>query len=216
VSVLGSVILLEIFVATTIVRLNPIEKGGPNSMSTQTIAPAAISTWKIDPVHSIAEFRVRHLMISHVRGQFTGVSGSLSYNEADPGQSNVEASIDVSTINTHEPQRDAHLKSADFFDVEKFPTLTFRSSRVARLADGTLTVSGPLTIHGVTKDAEFIVNGPTPPVKDPWGNIRVGVHASTKINRVEYGLTFNAPMETGGVMVGEEVAITLELEFVKG
>jgi polyisoprenoid-binding protein YceI len=184
-------------------------------MSTQTLTPAAVGTWKIDPVHSIAEFRVRHLMISNVRGQFTGVSGVITYNEADPAKSSVEATIDAATIDTRDPQRDTHLKSADFFDVEKFPTLSFRSSHIVRRADGTLTVSGPLTIHGVTKDAEFIVNGPTPPVKDPWGNIRVGVHASTKINRVEYGLTFNAPLETGGVMVGEEVSITLELEFVK-
>lgn len=184
-------------------------------MTTQSVTPA-VSTWKIDPVHSIAEFRVRHMMISNVRGQFTGVSGSLTFNEADTAQSQVEASVDAATIDTHDPQRDTHLKSADFFDVEKFPTLSFRSARVNRRGDGTLTVSGPLTIHGVTKDAEFVVEGPTPPVKDPWGNERVGVHASTKINRAEYGLTFNAALETGGVMVGEEVSITLELEFVKG
>jgi polyisoprenoid-binding protein YceI len=184
-------------------------------MTTQTATPAAVDTWNIDPVHSIAEFRVRHLMISHVRGQFTGVSGSLAYNEADPAQSRVEASIDAATIDTRDPQRDTHLKSADFFDVEQFPTLSFRSSHVVRRGDGTLTVSGLLTIHGVTKEAEFTVEGPTPAVKDPWGNTRVGVRAATKINRAEYGLTFNAPMETGGVMVGEEVSITLELEFVK-
>jgi polyisoprenoid-binding protein YceI len=184
-------------------------------MTTPTPTAAAVATWNIDPVHSIAEFRVRHLMISHVRGQFTGVSGSLTYSETDPTQSRVEASIDAATIDTRDPQRDTHLKSADFFDAEQFPTLSFRSSHVVRRRDGTLTVSGPLTIHGVTKEAEFTVEGPTPPVKDPWGNTRVGVHASTKINRSEYGLTFNAPMETGGVMVGEEVSITLELEFVR-
>jgi polyisoprenoid-binding protein YceI len=184
-------------------------------MTTSSIAPAAVGTWNIDPAHSIAEFRVRHMMISHVRGQFTGVSGSLTYDETDPAQSHVEASIDAATIDTRDPQRDTHLKSPDFFDAEQFPTLSFRSSHVVRRADGTLTMSGPLTIHGVTRDTEFSVEGPTPPVKDPWGNTRVGVHASTKINRAEYGLTFNAPMETGGVMVGEEVSITLELEFVK-
>lgn len=184
-------------------------------MSTSTSSPAAVSTWKIDPVHSIAEFRVRHLMISNVRGQFTGVSGSLTYNEADPAQSKVEASIEVSTIDTRDSQRDTHLKSPDFFDAEAFPTLSFRSTRVSRRSDGKLTVSGPLTIHGVTKDADFAVEGPTAPVKDPWGNERIGIHASTKINRTDYGLNFNAALETGGVMVGEEVSITLELEFVK-
>ncbi|HTV15841.1 MAG TPA: YceI family protein [Acidobacteriaceae bacterium] len=184
-------------------------------MTTPAVSPA-VSTWKIDPVHSTAEFRVRHLMISNVRGQFTGVSGTLTWNEGDPAQSKVEASIDATTIDTRDPQRDTHLKSADFFDAEKYPTLSFRSSHTNRRSDGTLTVSGPLTIHGVTKEAEFVVEGPTPPVKDPWGNERIGIRATTKINRTEYGLTFNAALETGGVMVGEEVSITLELEFVKG
>jgi polyisoprenoid-binding protein YceI len=184
-------------------------------MSTPSAAPAAVSTWKIDPVHSAAEFRVRHMMISNVRGHFTGVSGTLTYSETDAAQSRVEASIDAATIDTRDPQRDEHLKSADFFDVEKFPTLTFSSSRVVRRADGTLAVSGVLTIHGVSREVEFAVDGPTPPVKDPWGNERVGIHAHTKINRSDYGLTFNAALETGGVMVSEEVTITLELEFVK-
>jgi polyisoprenoid-binding protein YceI len=184
-------------------------------MTTQTTTPAAVSTWKIDPVHSVVEFRVRHLMISSVRGHFTGVSGSLTYNEADAAHSQIEASIDAASIDTRDPQRDTHLKSADFFDVEKFPALTFRSSRINRRSDGTLTVSGPLTIHGVTQDTELVVEGPTPPVKDPWGNERIGITASTKINRSHYGLNFNVALETGGVMVGEEVAITLELEFVK-
>ncbi|MGC2620430.1 MAG: YceI family protein [Acidobacteriaceae bacterium] len=184
-------------------------------MSTSAPATSAVSTWSIDPVHSIAEFRVRHLMISNVRGQFTGVTGSLTFNENDLAQSHVEASIDVATVDTRDPQRDTHLKSADFFDVEKFATMTFTSSRVTRSGDGSLIVAGPLSLHGVSKEVEFTVEGPTAPVKDPWGNTRIGVHAKTKINRGEFGLTFNAAMETGGVMVGEEVSITLELEFVK-
>lgn len=183
-------------------------------MST-TQQAAAVSTWNIDPVHSIAEFRVKHMMISSVRGQFTGVKGSLAYNESDPAQSQVEATIDVSTINTHEPQRDTHLRSADFFDAEKYPTFTFKSSRVTRRADGSLAVSGPLTMHGTTKEVEFAVEGPTPPTKDPWGNTRIGVAATTRLNRKDFGLTWNAALETGGVLVGEDVSITLELEFVK-
>lgn len=174
-----------------------------------------VSTWNIDPVHSIAEFRVKHLMISSVRGQFTGVTGSLTYNGSEPTQSHVEATIDVSTLNTHEAQRDAHLKSPDFFDAATYPTFTFKSSRVTRRADGTLAVAGPLSMHGTTREVEFAVEGPTPPTKDPWGNTRIGVAATTKINRKNFGLSWNAPLETGGVMVGEEVSITLELEFVK-
>jgi len=186
-------------------------------MSATAVSPTnTTTTWTIDPVHSIAEFRVRHLMISNVRGQFTGVTGKLTFDPADLAKSRVEASIDVNTIDTRDPQRDTHLKSPDFFDAEKFPALTFSSSSVSRTAAGHVLVSGPLTIHGVTRDVEFTVEGPTPPVKDPWGNTRVGVHASTKIDRREFGLTFNAALETGGVMVGEEVAITLELEFVLG
>jgi polyisoprenoid-binding protein YceI len=185
-------------------------------MSAAAASPATTtSSWTIDPVHSIAEFRVKHLMISNVRGQFTGVTGKLTYDPADITKSSVEASIDVSTIDTRDPQRDTHLKSPDFFDVEKFPTMTFKSSRVTRKADGNVAVSGPLTIHGTTHEVEFTVEGPTPPVKDPWGSTRVGVQASTKIIRKDFGLNFNAALETGGVMVGEEVSLTLELEFVQ-
>jgi polyisoprenoid-binding protein YceI len=155
------------------------------------------------------------MMISSVRGQFTGVTGTLTFDERDLSRSSVEASIEVATVNTHDPQRDAHLKSPDFFDVEKFPALTFRSTRVTRKSDGTLAVAGPLTIHGVTREVEFAVEGPTPPMKDPWGNTRIGVTATTKLNRTDFGLNFNAALETGGVLVGEDVTITLELEFVR-
>ena len=178
-------------------------------------SPATTTTWKVDPVHSVAEFRVRHMMISNVRGQFTGVTGSLTYDPSQLDKSRVEASIDVSTINTHDAQRDTHLKSADFFDVEKFPALTFQSSRVTRRADGAVVVSGRLSIHGVSREVEFVVEGPTPPTKDPWGNTRIGVSASTKIDRRDFGLNFHAALETGGVVVGDEVSITLELEFVQ-
>lgn len=185
-------------------------------MSTAATPSTTVSTWNIDPVHSIAEFRVKHMMISSVRGQFTGVTGSLTYNESEPAQSSVQASIDAATINTHDPQRDGHLKSADFFDAEKYPTLSFSSSRVIRHGDGTFAVAGPLTIHGVTREIEFTVEGPTPPVKDPWGNVRIALTAKTKIIRKDFGLEWNATLETGGFLVGEEVAITLELEFVQG
>jgi len=184
-------------------------------MSASAPSTTAATTWKVDPVHSVAEFRVRHMMISNVRGQFTGVTGSLTYDPGHLEKSGVEASVDVATINTHDAQRDTHLKSPDFFDAEKFPSLTFRSTRVMRRADGTVVVAGPLTIHGATREVEFAVEGPTPPTKDPWGNTRIGVSATTKINRTDFGLNFNAALETGGVLVGEEVSITLELEFVQ-
>jgi polyisoprenoid-binding protein YceI len=154
-------------------------------------------------------------MISNVKGQFAKVSGTLSLDESDLTQSKIEALIDATSIETRDTQRDGHLKSADFLDVEKFPTLSFRSTRIRRAGDGELAVEGDLTIHGVTKKAVFTVEGPTPPTKDPWGNTRVGISATTKINRKDYGLTWNAALETGGLLVGEDVAITLEVEFIK-
>jgi polyisoprenoid-binding protein YceI len=184
-------------------------------MSATAASPATTTTWNVDPVHSTAEFRVKHMMISNVRGQFTGVTGKLSLDPTDITNSQVDASIDVATLDTRDPQRDTHLKGPDFFDVEKFPTMAFRSSRVVRKGDGNIAVSGPLTIHGATKEVEFEVEGPTPAIKDPWGNTRIGLSAKTKIDRREFGLTFNAALETGGVLVGEEVHITLELEFVQ-
>jgi polyisoprenoid-binding protein YceI len=127
----------------------------------------------------------------------------------------VEAVIDAATINTRDSQRDAHLKSADFFDVEKYPSLTFRSTAVRRASDGELAVTGDLTIHGVTRQVVFQVEGPALPAKDPWGNTRVGLSATVRINRKDFGLTWNTALEAGGILVGEEVAITLDAQFVK-
>lgn len=184
-------------------------------MATITAPQVATTTWNIDPVHSVAEFKVKHMMISNVKGQFTGVSGKLSLDEADVTKSRVEAIIDAASINTREPDRDKHLKSADFFDVEKFPTLSFRSANITRTGEDELAVEGDLTIHGVTRKVVFAVEGPTAPGKDPWGNTRIGLSATTKINRKDYGLTWNAALETGGILVGDEVTITLDVQFVK-
>ncbi|HKF51085.1 MAG TPA: YceI family protein [Candidatus Acidoferrales bacterium] len=184
--------------------------------TTATVAPqTSATTWNIDPAHSIAEFKVKHMMIANVKGQFSKVSGVLKLDESGLQKSRVEASIEAASIDTHNDQRNAHLKSADFFDVEKFPTLQFKSTGVSVVGNGELSVEGDLTIHGVTRKVRFSVEGPTPPTKDPWGNIRVGISASTKINRKDFGLTWNAALETGGVLVGEEVTITLEAQFVK-
>jgi polyisoprenoid-binding protein YceI len=185
-----------------------------STLATPQIATTT-TTWNIDPVHSTAEFKVKHMMISNVKGQFTGVKGTLTLDESKVINSRVEASIDAASINTHEAQRDAHLKSADFFDVEKFPTLSFKSTRITRASDGDLAVAGDLTIHGVTRNVVFTVEGPTAPGKDPWGNTRVGLTATTKINRKDFGLTWNAALETGGILVGDDVTITLEVQFVK-
>jgi polyisoprenoid-binding protein YceI len=172
------------------------------------------STWKIDKAHSVAEFKVKHMMISNVKGQFSGVDGELVLNDEDITESRVEAFIDAASITTREAQRDAHLRSADFFDVEKFPTLFFKSTRVSG-GNGELEVAGDLTIHGVTRPIVFKVEGPTAPAKDPWGNSRIGLSATTKINRKDFGLTWNAVLETGGILVGDEVTITLDVQFVK-
>ncbi|HUV71105.1 MAG TPA: YceI family protein [Terracidiphilus sp.] len=182
---------------------------------TNAAAPGTVTTWNIDPAHSAAEFKVKHMMISNVKGKFTGLTGVLNLDEADVMKSSIEASIPVGTVSTGEDQRDGHLKSADFFDVEKFPAMTFKSNKVARVSEGELAVSGDLTLHGVSKAVTFAVEGPSEPAKDPWGNLRVGLSATAKINRKDFGLTWNSALETGGVLVGEDIAITLDVEFIK-
>jgi polyisoprenoid-binding protein YceI len=184
--------------------------------NTTVAAPQTSSTtWNIDPAHSVAEFKVKHMMISNVKGVFTRLSGALFHDESNPENSRVDVSIEAGSIQTGDEQRDAHLKSADFFDVEKFPALTFKSKDIRVVRDGELSVEGELTIHGVTRKVNFTVEGPTPPSKDPWGNTRIAVSATAKINRKDFGLTWNAALETGGILVGEEVTITLEVQFVK-
>jgi len=178
-------------------------------------ALAGAATYDIDSAHSAATFTVRHLMVSNVRGEFGKTTGTVVYDEKDPTKSTVEATIDVSTINTRDPKRDGHLKSPDFFDAEKFPTITFKSTKVEKAGQGKLKVLGNLTIHGVTKPVTLDVEGPSGEVKDPWGNTKVGAAATTKINRTDFGLKWNAPVPTGGVVVGEEVTINLEVELLK-
>ena len=174
-----------------------------------------MTTYTIDPAHSAADFKVRHLMVTNVRGEFSGVSGSLAFDPENPANSKVEAKIPTATIQTRDPQRDAHLKSADFFDVEKFPEITFVSTKVAKNGDGEYRVTGDLTIHGVTKPVTLSVEGPSPEVKDPWGNVKIGASASTKVNRKDFGLTWNAALETGGFVVGDNVSIHLDLQFAR-
>jgi len=185
-------------------------------MATSTPAPASVTTWKLDPAHSSAEFKVKHMMISNVKGRFSGLNATLLEHATDASLSSIEATVDVSTVSTHDAQRDGHLKSADFFDVEKYPAMSFKSTQVVRKGEEEYAVTGDLTIHGVTKPVTLDVEGPGAPAKDPWGNTRIGLSATTKINRKDFGLTWNATLETGGFLVGEDVHITLDLEFIKG
>ena len=184
-------------------------EGNPTATEVTTTA------WNIDPVHSTAQFKVKHMMISNVKGEFNAVTGALKLDGTDITKSRIEASIDAATINTRDAQRDAHLKSADFLDVEKFPVLTFKSTRISKTGDSELAVEGDLSIHGVTRNVVFEIEGPSAPMKDPWGNTRIGLSATTRVNRKDFGLTWNAALETGGILVGDEVAITLDVEFVK-
>ncbi|MBI1750854.1 MAG: YceI family protein [Acidobacteria bacterium] len=177
--------------------------------------PAQVSTWQLDPAHSAAQFSVRHLMVSNVRGEFHNLKGTIQLGEKDITKSSVEVSIDATTLDTREPKRDAHVKSADFLDVANFPTMTFKSKSASKGSDGRLRVTGDLTIRGVTKEVVLDVDGPTPAIKDPWGNWRRGVSATTKINRKDFGVAWNALIEGGGAVVGDEVSITLDVEFVQ-
>jgi polyisoprenoid-binding protein YceI len=179
-------------------------------------ALASATIWNIDPDHSNIGFKVRHLMISNVKGSFDKHTGVVDINDKDITKSNVQVSIDTASINTNVQKRDEHLRSADFFDVAKFPTMTFVSKKVAKAGKDKLKVAGDLTLHGITKEVVLDVEGPTSESKDPWGVIRRGAVASTKINRKDFGLAWNKALETGGVAVGDEITINLEIEMIKG
>jgi polyisoprenoid-binding protein YceI len=178
-------------------------------------AVAATSTWQIDPQHTAAQFSVKHLAISTVRGGFSKVTGTVIFDDKDVSKSTVDVTIDVTTVDTREPNRDKDLKSDHFFDVEHYPTMTFKSKKVEQASPGKLKVTGDLTIHGVTKEVVLDVDGPTAPVKDPWGNQRVAVNATTKINRQDFGVKWNATMDNGGVVVSDDVSITIDAELVQ-
>jgi polyisoprenoid-binding protein YceI len=176
---------------------------------------AANSNWQIDPQHSSAQFAVRHLGLSTVRGAFSKLSGTILLDDQDITKSSVEVSIDVNTVDTREPDRDKDLRSERFFDVAHFPTMTFKSKKVEQVAPGKLKVTGDLTIRGTTKEVVLDVDGPTAPVKDPWGNQRVAVTATTKVNRQDFGVKWNAKLDNGGVVVGDDVNITIDAELIQ-
>ena len=176
---------------------------------------AFASTWTIDPDHSNVGFKVKHLMISNVKGNFDKYTGFVEINDTDITKSKVDVTIDTASVNTNVAKRDEHLRSADFFDVAKFPTMTFKSRKVSSDGKDKLKVTGDLSLHGVTKEVVLNVEGPSQESKDLYGNIRKGATATTKINRKEFGLAWNKALETGGVAVGEEITITLEIEMIK-
>jgi polyisoprenoid-binding protein YceI len=170
---------------------------------------AQLETWKIDPAHSAAQFSVRHLGISTVRGEFKKVSGSANYDPTDPAKTSIEATIDATTIDTRVDKRDNDLRGPEFFDVQKYPTITFKSKRTEAEGTGKLKITGDLTIHGVTREVVLDVDGPTPPIKDPKGNSHMGASATTKTNRKDFGVS-GAP-----TVAGDEVSITIDVELIK-
>jgi len=184
------------------------------ALLTSLSALAQTSTWNIDPAHSTAQFTVRHLAISNVTGNFTKVTGSVVLNEKDTAQSQVSASIDVSSVDTRVEARNKDLKSPNFFDVEKYPTIEFKSKRIVS-GGGKLQVIGDLTIHGTTREVTLDVDGPTPELSDPWGNSRRGISATTTINRKDFNLVYNKLLNSGEAVVGDNVKIQIDAEMVK-
>ncbi len=176
---------------------------------------ALSAPWELDAAHSGVQFKVRHLMVTSVRGDFEKVAGTIHYDETDISKSRADITIDAASVNTRVAQRDDHLRSADFLDAAKYPTITFKSKRVEKGGQGRLKIIGDLTIRGVTKEVTLDVEGPTPPVKDPQGSIRVGGQATARINRKDFGLTWNKALEAGGVVVGDEVDITIDVEIFR-
>lgn len=176
-------------------------------------ASAANSSWQIDPQHSSAQFSIRHLAISTVHGGFSKLKGTINFDDKDVANSSVDVAIDVSTVDTREPDRDKDLRSPKFFDVATYPTMTFKSKKVEQVAPGKLKVTGDLTLHGVTKEVVLDVEGPTVAIKDPWGNQRVAVIATTRINRLDFGVKWNKTLDNGGMMLGDEVSIAIEVEM---
>lgn len=184
-------------------------------MSVTAAPDKKLATWSIDPAHSHVEFGVKHLMISTVKGRFADVSGTVTSGADDFSDAALDINIGVASIDTRQPDRDAHLRSADFFEAEKFPAMTFKSSRVEPQPDGTLRVTGQLTIRDVSKEVVLTVT-PEGRGGDPWGGVRAGFSATAKINRRDFGLTWNQALETGGFVVGDEVKISIDVELVRG
>ena len=187
------------------------------SMSFLVLSPALAlaSTWDIDPAHSTVEFSVRHMMVTTVKGQFQKVKGTVELDEKDPNKSTVEVSIETASIDTREAKRDAHLKSADFFDAAKFPALTFKSTKIEKAGKGKFKVTGDLTMHGVTKSVVLAVEGPSASIKDPFGRTVRGVMATGKLDRKDWGMIWNKALDSGGMVVSDEVKLDINAELAE-
>jgi polyisoprenoid-binding protein YceI len=183
--------------------------------TTGTMQDVAVSAWSIDPAHSAAHFKVRHMGIAWVRGDFRISKGRLQWDEHNISGSNIDVDIDPASVNSNEPKRDEHLRNPDLLDVERFPLMHFRSTSVSRSSSDQALVSGELTIHGVTRPVELKVTEISPATKDPWGNIRFAATANTKFSRRDFGLTWNPVLEAGGVLVGDDVFVDLDVEFTR-
>ena len=183
-------------------------------MTTAATPTTGVSTWTVDPTHSLVEFAVKHLMISTVKGRFGDVKGTVQYNETDPKQSRVDIEIPIATIDTHNEQRDAHLRSPDFFDADKHPLMTFKSKRIDGDINAEFKLTGDLTIRGntreVTLEGEFQGRA-----RDPWGGERMGFNASGKINRKDFGLHWNQALDAGGWVLGDDIKMSIDVELVK-
>jgi polyisoprenoid-binding protein YceI len=180
-----------------------------------TASPAFSATWEIDPAHTTIQFSVRHMMVSNVRGQFGKFSGHVEGDETKPADARIEATIQTASIDTANEKRDEHLRSPDFLDAAKFPTITFKSKRIEKTGDAKWKVTGDLTLHGVTKEVVLDLSDVTSPIKDPMGNLRAGAEARTTINRQDFGISFNKTLDGGGVMVGNEISISIDVEVTR-
>ncbi len=176
--------------------------------------PARSATWEIDPAHTSVQFSVRHMMVSNVRGQFGKVAGRVQADEAKPEATRIEATIEAASIDTNNQKRDDHLRGPDFLDAAKFPTITFTSKKVEKAGEAAWKVTGDLTLHGVTREVVLDVEDPTGPRKDPMGSMRAGAQARTKINRQDFGISYSKALDGGGLVVGNEVTITIDVEVV--
>jgi polyisoprenoid-binding protein YceI len=186
-----------------------------STASIATSPSTSLTQWEIDPSHSGVHFSVRHMMVSNVRGEFTRLSGTVQIDSRDITRSSVRAVIDAGSISTREAQRDEHLRSADFLDVATYPTIEFQSTRVTRGANGSIRLIGDLTIRGVTKEVVLDVEDGGSELRDPWGNTKRGASATTRINRKDFGLRWNVALETGGIVVGDELKVEIDVELLK-
>lgn len=185
-------------------------------MANTVVNPASdITVWELDPLHSSVQFSVRHMMISNVRGEFKVAAGSLRFDEKTLANASIAATIDATSINTREPDRDTHLKSADFLDTVHYPEITFSSTSIEKTPQGKYKILGDLTIHGVTKNVKLLASPLSSAVKDPWGHVRRGTSATARLNRKAFGLKWNQVLETGGVVVGDELSVTIDVELVE-